>query len=85
MFERVSKRKIPRVLDYLSEVRRVLKEAMDRVECLLRQMFVDTGVSMSEGEHVLFLFGLALEDLGRVKEELELKFKENVGGKSKKG
>ena len=81
MFERISKRKIPKVLDYLSEVRKVLKEAMDRVECLLRQMFVDTGVSMSEVEHVLFLFSLALEDLRRMKEELELKLKGNVGVK----
>lgn len=73
MFEKICKRKIPIILEYLTEIRKVLKEAMDRVECLSRQLYVDTGVKLSDVEHVSFLFSLALEDLRKVKRELSLR------------
>jgi len=76
MFEKICKRKVPIILEYLTEIRKVLKEVMDRVECLSRQLYVDAGVKMQEIEHIIFLFSLALEDLRRAKQELSFRFEE---------
>jgi len=73
MLLKISKKKFPKVLDYLTEIRKILKEARDRIECFSRQMYVDTGVKLYDLEHIIFLFSLALEDLWREKQELKLK------------
>jgi len=75
MKKKIPKKKIPKVLEYITEIRKVLKEAMDKIESLSRQMVTDTGVKIYNIEHVIFLFSLALEDLRKAKIELEKRLK----------
>lgn len=75
MQSKISKKKIPKVLNYLSEIRKVLYEARDKIENISRQMFNDTGYRSYYVDHALFLFSLSLEDLRKERQVLEDRLK----------
>jgi len=75
MQSKISKKKIPKVLEYLSEIRKVLYEAREKIENLSKQMYSDTGYRSYYVEHAIFLFSLSLEDLRKEKQVLEDRLK----------
>jgi len=72
---KISKKKIPKILEYLTEIRKVLKQCMDKVESLSKQMYSDIGYRSYYVEHAIFLFSLCLEDLRKEKQVLEERLK----------
>ena len=75
MPSKIPKKKIPKVLEYLTEIRKVLYNARDKVESLSKQMYSDTAYRSYYVEHAIFLFSLALEDLRREMQILEDRLK----------
>ena len=75
MPNKIPRKKIPKVLEYLSEIRKVLYDAREKVESLSKQMYSDTGYRSYYVEHAIFLFSLALEDIRREKQVLEERLK----------
>jgi len=73
--KKVPKKKIPKVLEYLTDIRKVLYDAREKVESLSKQMYSDTGYRSYYVDHAIFLFSLCLEDLREEKVKLEERLK----------
>ena len=75
MLVKISKRKIPKILEYLTDIRRVVYEARTKIESLSKQMYGETKYRSYYVDHAVFLFSLCLEDLRKEKMALEERLK----------
>ena len=73
--KKVPKKKVPKILEYLTDIRRVIYEAQTKIENLSRQMYEETRYRSYYVDHAIFLFSLCLEDLRKEKQVLEERLK----------
>jgi len=70
---KIPKKKIPKIIQYITEVRKYLKQTIDKTDNIYRQMVQETEIKLYNIEHILFILSIALEDLRKIKQELKLK------------